>query len=142
MNLAGPMHKKYSTRFVWGHLFSTYVSYDRFFNPPFSVRDFIDLILSSPILTFLICQSFFILFYLRNSRIHVFVSDTHHFLGSHSFSSSLPRKAFLLLVASNYQLFHLSWSLTKLSYANANERYSGRTTTVVVTVLMKVLSFS
>ena len=31
--LAGPMHKKYSTTFVWGHSFSTYVSYDRFFNP-------------------------------------------------------------------------------------------------------------
>ena len=27
--LAGPMHKKYSTTFVWGHPFSTYVSYDR-----------------------------------------------------------------------------------------------------------------
>ena len=24
--LAGPMHKKYSTAFVWGHPFSTYVS--------------------------------------------------------------------------------------------------------------------
>ena len=24
--LAGPMHKKYSTEFVWGHPFSTYVS--------------------------------------------------------------------------------------------------------------------
>ena len=39
--LAGPMHKKYSTTFVWGHPFSTYVSYDQFFNlldepPPFS----------------------------------------------------------------------------------------------------------
>ena len=30
--LAGPMHKKYSTTFVWGHPFSTYVSYDQFFN--------------------------------------------------------------------------------------------------------------
>ena len=27
--LADAMHKKYSTTFVWGHLFSTYVSYDR-----------------------------------------------------------------------------------------------------------------
>ena len=26
MNLAGPVHKKYSTTFVWGHPFSTYVS--------------------------------------------------------------------------------------------------------------------
>ena len=28
-----PMHNKYSTTFVWGHPFSTDVSYDRFFNP-------------------------------------------------------------------------------------------------------------
>ena len=27
--LAEPMHKKYSTTFVWGHLFSAYVSYDQ-----------------------------------------------------------------------------------------------------------------
>ena len=26
--LAGRMHKKYSTTFVWGHPFSTYVYYD------------------------------------------------------------------------------------------------------------------
>ena len=58
--LAGPMHKRYSTTFVWGHPFSAHVSYDQFFNPPppctymysfrvtsFCVRDFIDLILSS-----------------------------------------------------------------------------------------------
>ena len=31
--LAGPMYKKYSTTFVWSHPFSTYVSYDQFFNP-------------------------------------------------------------------------------------------------------------
>ena len=31
-HLAGPMHKKYSTTFVWSHLFSTQVSYDQFFN--------------------------------------------------------------------------------------------------------------
>ena len=31
--LSGPLHKKYSTTFVWGHSFSKYVSYDRFFNP-------------------------------------------------------------------------------------------------------------
>ena len=24
-----PMHKKYSTAFAWGHLFSEYVSYDQ-----------------------------------------------------------------------------------------------------------------
>ena len=28
--LAKPVHKKYSTTFVWGHPFSMYVSYDRF----------------------------------------------------------------------------------------------------------------
>ena len=27
--LAESMHKKHSTTFVWGHLFSAYVSYDR-----------------------------------------------------------------------------------------------------------------
>ena len=32
--LAGPIHKNYSTVFVQGHPFSTYVSYDRFFSPP------------------------------------------------------------------------------------------------------------
>ena len=32
--LAGPMHKKkYSTTFVWGHPFTTYISQDQFFNP-------------------------------------------------------------------------------------------------------------
>ena len=31
--LAGPVHKKYSTTSVCGHPTSTYVSYDRFFNP-------------------------------------------------------------------------------------------------------------
>ena len=31
--LAEAMHKKYSTTSVLGHLSSTYVSYDRFFNP-------------------------------------------------------------------------------------------------------------
>ena len=31
--LAAPVHTKYSKTFVWGHLFSTYVSYDQFFNP-------------------------------------------------------------------------------------------------------------
>ena len=31
--LAKPMHKKYSTTFVWGHPLSAYVSYYRFFNP-------------------------------------------------------------------------------------------------------------
>ena len=31
--LAEPMHKKCSATFAWGHPFSTYVSYDQFFNP-------------------------------------------------------------------------------------------------------------
>ena len=30
--LAEPVHKKYSTKFVWDYPFSTYVSYDWFFN--------------------------------------------------------------------------------------------------------------
>ena len=107
--LAGPMHKKYSTTFVWGHPFSTYYLMTDFSispslplvrkcthleKPPFCVRDFIDLILSSPILTLLVCHKFLILFFLRNSRIDVFVSDSHHFLASHSVNSSLPRKGF------------------------------------------------
>ena len=31
--LAKSVHKKYSTKFVWGHSFSAYASYDHFFNP-------------------------------------------------------------------------------------------------------------
>ena len=31
--LAGPMHKKNFTTFVWGHPISTYVSWDQFLNP-------------------------------------------------------------------------------------------------------------
>ena len=31
--LAEPMHKKYSTTFVWGYPFSMYISYSLFFNP-------------------------------------------------------------------------------------------------------------
>ena len=30
-----PLHKKYSTTFVWDHSFSMYVSYDRWWPPPF-----------------------------------------------------------------------------------------------------------
>ena len=30
--LAGPMHEKYSMTFIWGHPFSTYGSYDQFFD--------------------------------------------------------------------------------------------------------------
>ena len=125
--LAGPIRNKYFTTIVSGYPFSTYVSYDRIFNPtplpprpfipcthmysfrviPFCVRDFIDLILSSPILTRLVCHSFLILFYLKNF-FFFFVSDTHHFLASHSVNSSLPGKIFSLMVASNCQLFYLS----------------------------------
>ena len=36
--LTEPMHKKYSTKLFWGNPFSTYVSYDRFFNSPLPVR--------------------------------------------------------------------------------------------------------
>ena len=106
--------------------------------------DFIDLILSFTVLTFLVCHSFLTLFYLRNSRADVFVSDTHYFLTSHSASSSLPRRSFSLTIASNCQWFYLSWSLRKLSYANVKESYSRRTTTVIVNVMVltKVLSFS
>ena len=87
--LTRSMHKKYSTTFVWGHPFSTYVSYDLFLNP-FCVRDFIDLVLSSPSLTLLVCHSVLLLLYLRNSKIDIFVSRTHHFLAPHSVSTSLP----------------------------------------------------
>ena len=31
---AEPVHQKYSLKFVWSYPFSTYVSYDRFFNSP------------------------------------------------------------------------------------------------------------
>ena len=52
---------------------------------------FSDLILSSHILTLLVYYSFLTLFYLKNSRIDDFVSDTHDFLASHSVSSYLGR---------------------------------------------------
>ena len=38
VHLAKPVHKKYSTKFVCGHPFSTYLSYDQFFNSPPPVR--------------------------------------------------------------------------------------------------------
>ena len=41
-HLAKPMHKKYSTKFVWGHPFSTYVSFDLFFNYHRPVRSLDD----------------------------------------------------------------------------------------------------
>ena len=65
---AEPIHKKYYKTFVWGHPFSTHVPYDQFFSPctsmhafrvtPSCVCDFIDLILSSPILTLIVYHSF------------------------------------------------------------------------------------
>ena len=36
--LTEPIHKKYSTKFIWGDLFNTYQSYDRFFKSPSPVR--------------------------------------------------------------------------------------------------------
>ena len=33
VHLAEPIHRKYSTKFAWDQSFSTYASYDRFFNP-------------------------------------------------------------------------------------------------------------
>ena len=78
---------------------------------------------------FVIVSSYY--FFLRNSRLDVFISDTHHFLASHSVSSS--PFSFSLMVASNCQLFYLS---------NQKENYSRRTTAVIVTVLTKVLSFN
>ena len=38
VNLAVPMHKKYSITFVWSHPFSMYVPLDQFFNPLFSCK--------------------------------------------------------------------------------------------------------
>ena len=32
MHLAEPVHKTYYTKFVWSHSFSTYASYNQFFN--------------------------------------------------------------------------------------------------------------
>ena len=42
VHLAKPMHKEYSTKFVWGHPFSTYVSFDLFFNSHLPVRSLDD----------------------------------------------------------------------------------------------------
>ena len=96
--LAGPMHTKNIPQRLFGtiHLVRTYLM-TNFSNP-------------LPLARVLHIQSkppFVILFYLRNSRINVFVSYTH-FLASHLVSYSLPRKAFSLMLASNYQSFYLS----------------------------------
>ena len=40
MYLAEPMHKQYSTTFVCGDPFSTYICYDQFFNPPPPVHNY------------------------------------------------------------------------------------------------------
>ena len=58
---------------------------------PFCLCDFIDLILSSTILTLLICHSFLTLFYLRICRIDGLFSDTQYFLASGLVYSSLRR---------------------------------------------------
>ena len=99
------------------HLVRTYLMTD-FFKPffpcthmypfrvtPLCVRDFINLIPFPLILTLLICHSFFVLFYLRTSRIDVFVLDTHHLLASHLVFSSLHRKTFLLMVVQTVSYF-------------------------------------
>ena len=86
-------------------------------NPLFAyILDFIDLILSTPLLISLVCHNFLILFYLRNSRVDVFFSDTHHFLASYSVSSSLSQKAISLIVASNCQLFYYVFMITDEAY--------------------------
>ena len=113
-------------------------------NPPFVYV--ISSIWYSP-LPFWLCSFAIVSSYYFTSEIQklmFFVSDTHYFLAFHSVSSSLPQKAFLLMVASNFQMFYPSRLLRKLSYANVKESYSRRTTTVTVniTVLTKVLSFS
>ena len=113
-------------------------------NPPFVYA--ISSIWCSPLpfwlCSFAIVSSF--CFISEIQELMFFISDTHYFLASHSVSSSLPRKTFSLMVASNCKLFYLSWSLRKLSYANVKESYSRRTTTEIVnvTVFTKVLSFS
>ena len=149
--LAEPMHKKYSTAFVWGHPFKTYVSYDHIYHLPrcthmYAFRENpllrmwfhrFDTPLSYFDFTLLLQFPHIVL-----PRIYVFASDTHHLLVSHSVSSSLPRRTTLLMMASNYQLFYLLWSLTKLSYVNVKDNHSRKTTTVIVTVLTKLLSFN
>ena len=132
--LVGPMHKKYSMIFIWVHSFSRCgsYSYDQFFDPshlptphhplcahmyafrvppPFA---YVILSIWCPLFPFWL-YSFvkvskrFSNLWLTLSKLYVsFVSDTHHFLVSHSVPSSLPRKAFSLMVASNRQLFYLS----------------------------------
>ena len=104
--LARPMHKKYSTTFFWSHPFSTYVSYERFRVTPFAYV--ISSILYSP-LPFWLCSFAIVSSCCFTSRIDVFVSDNHHFLASHSVSSSLPRKALSLMVTVSYFTFHDRW---------------------------------
>ena len=88
MYLVGPVHKKHSTTFVLGHPSSTYVSYDRFFKPlplvcifthldkpSICVSDFIDLVLSSPPLTFFGCDYFLYCFASEIQQL-MFLSQT------------------------------------------------------------------
>ena len=48
--LVQPIYKKYSTKFVWGYPFCTYVSYDRVFNsrPPIRTCAYFGLLPHSP----------------------------------------------------------------------------------------------
>ena len=121
---ARPIHKKYSMRFIWGHPFSTSRSQNQFFDPsqippcshmftfrvPLSFACVISLILP----LFAIVSSYCFTSEIQESMTHLkkpvsfFVSDTHHFLASQSVPSSLPRDAFSIMVASNFQLFYFS----------------------------------
>ena len=53
---AESVHKKYSTAVFWGHPFSTFVSYDRFFNssPPVHTCTHFELPLSIPPVAFVL----------------------------------------------------------------------------------------
>ena len=121
---AGPIHKKYSIKFIWGHPFSTFRFQDQFFDPsqippcshmfafrvPLSFAYVISLILSH----FAIVSSYRFTSEIQNFMTHpkkpvsFFVSDSHHFLASQSVHSNLPRKVFSIMVASNFQLFYFS----------------------------------
>ena len=80
-----PMHKKCSMTSIWGCLFGMCGSYDQFFDSPhipdcahmYAFRKHRLLRMQShqfetpsPVLTLLVCHSFFMLFYLRNSKVY------------------------------------------------------------------------
>ena len=119
---AGPMHKEYSTTFVWAHLFQLPHSFTYMYRFRLTL-----------LLRIWFHRLGTLLSYFEFSRLlqfpHIplpqkfknwsfFVLDTHHFLVSYSVFCSLLRKVFSLMEPSNCQLFYLSWLLTKLSYAN------------------------